>query len=152
MGGKSVWWVRREPPRRKGAIGELLVKAWARHEGVQVAPPSDPGHDLTLNEIRAEVKFSLLWESGDYVFQQLREQSYEVVCLLGLEPQSVAFWIAPKEIVWEHATGQHTGAEAQDTKWLRFRAARPPHWLRPYGGTLADALSALEEARGRLRS
>jgi hypothetical protein len=44
-------------------------------------------------------------------------------------------------------SGQHTGAAAQDTKWLRFPAIQPPGWLAAYGGTLPEARAALEKAR-----
>jgi hypothetical protein len=81
------------------------------------------------------------------VFQQIRDQSYEVACLLGLEPQRVHLWAVPKAVLWRNATGQHTGAAAHDTKWLRFPAVQPPDWLKVYGGTLPEARTALEKAR-----
>jgi hypothetical protein len=69
------------------------------------------------------------------------------ICLLGLEPQRVHLWAVPKSVIWQHATGQHTGAAALDTRWVRFPALTPPEWLQPYGGTLAQAAAALEQAR-----
>lgn len=140
-------WIKKEPSRRVGAIGEALVRAWAGHEGLSVAAANDSGHDCVLSGVRVEVKFSTLWAGGDFVFQQIRDQSYEVAALLGIEPQSVRLWFVPKDILWEEGSGQHTGAAALDTKWLRFRATHPPSWLGQYGGTLAEARSALEEAR-----
>lgn len=144
-------WIRREPSRRKGAIGEALVRDWATQAGMTVERAQNSGHDCRLDGVPIEVKFSLLWGGGEFVFQQIRDQDYEVACLLGLEPQRVYLWSVPKDILWQHATGQHTGAAAQDTKWLRFAAARVPDWLQPYGGTLEQARAALEEARRRLR-
>jgi hypothetical protein len=144
-------WIRREPSRRKGAIGEALVKDWATHEGMKVDSALDSGHDCQLDGLRVEVKLSLLWGGGEFVFQQIRDQNYEVACLLGLEPQGVHLWVVPKKVLWKHATGQHTGAAAQDTKWLRFPATTPSQWLKPYGGTLRAARKALEKARSELR-
>lgn len=141
-------WIRREPSRRKGAIGETLVRDWARQEGILVEHAANTGHDCRLGGLAAEVKLSLLWGGGEFVFQQIRDQDYVVACLLGLEPQRVHLWAVPKQILWEHSTGQHTGAAALDTKWLRFPAHAPPPWLADYGGTLAKAKAALEEARG----
>jgi hypothetical protein len=143
-------WIRREPSRRKGAIGEALVRDWATQEGLAVERPTDTGHDCRLAGILVEVKFSLLWAGGEFVFQKIRDQNYEVACLLGLEPQQVHLWAVPKDVLWEHATGQHTGAAAQDTKWLRFKAANPPEWLLRFGGPLPAARAALEEAHERL--
>ena len=143
-------WIKKEPSRRVGAIGEALVRAWARHEGISVSPAVDSGHDCVLDGIRVEVKFSTLWASGDLVFQQIRDQSYQVAALLGIEPQSARLWVVQKHVIWEQASGQHTGAAAVDTKWLRFRATSPPEWLAPCGGTLAEGRAALEEARRSL--
>ena len=126
------------------------MKAWASREGLPVGPPRDSGHDCVIAGVRVEVKFSTLWGNGGFVFQQIRDQSYEVAALLGIEPQSVRLWVVPKDVLWAEATGQHTGAAATDTKWLRFPASRPPAWLRPYGGTLPEARAALEEARRAL--
>lgn len=144
-------WIRREPSRRKGAIGEALVRDWAAEEGLTVERALNTGHDCRLDGLRVEVKFSLLWGGGEFVFQQIRDQDYEIACLLGLEPQRVRLWAVPKDVLWAHATGQHTGAAAQDTKWLRFAATDSPEWLRPFGGSLATARSALEKARRERR-
>lgn len=143
-------WILERPSRQKGAIGERLISAWAEHEGFTVDRPSDSGHDCVLDGLPVEVKFSTLWASGVFKFQQIRDQSYELAALLGIQPQKVQLWIVPKPELWTNAVGQHTGATAQDTKWLSFKAATPPSWLAPYGDSLADAKKALEEA-SRLR-
>jgi hypothetical protein len=143
-------WIKREPSRRVGAIGEGLVKAWARHEGISVEPATDAGHDCRLGGVATEVKFSTRWAGGDFVFQQIRDQSYQVVALLGIEPQAVRLWVVPKNELWSQSSGQHTGANAQDTKWLRFPAADPPPWLAAYGGTLDAARRSLEEIQRSL--
>lgn len=144
-------WILKEASRRRGAIGEQLVKAWARQNEIAVGSATDTGHDCVLDGVRVEVKFSTPWQGGGYKFQQLRDQSYEVAALLGLQPQVVQLWIVPKDVLWEHAVGQHTGAGAQDTKWLSFPADKPPSWLDKYGGTLAKAKASLKEARCLLR-
>jgi hypothetical protein len=143
-------WIKREPSRRVGAIGEGLVKAWARHEGIEVAAPTDTGHDCRLNGVPVEIKFSTLWAGGGFVFQQIRDQTYQVAALLGIEPQAVRLWMVPKGDLWVRAAGQHTGANAQDTKWLRFPAAAPPDWLTRFGGSLAGARRSLEEIQRNL--
>jgi len=144
-------WILGEASRRRGAIGERLVKAWARRAGFTVTGATDTGHDCVLDGVRVEVKFSTLWKSGGYKFQQIRDQSYEVAALLGIQPQVVQLWIVPKEELRVRSVGQHTGAGAQDTQWLSFPASDPPSWLAEYGGTLAGAKAALEQARRVLR-
>lgn len=140
-------WMRRRSSRQKGAIGKAIVKDWATHEGIRVQAATGPGHDFQLNGVLVTVKFSMLWSSGQLVFEQLRDQDYDVACLLGVEPQRVRLWAVPKDIIWKHAPGQHTGAAAQETRWVRFRADTPSDWLQSYGGTLNEAKAALEQAR-----
>jgi len=65
-------WIRKLPSsRQKGKVGESLVRAWAESEGVEVRPPNDPGNDCILDGVLVEVKFSLRWAGGEFVFQQI---------------------------------------------------------------------------------
>jgi len=143
-------WIRHKSSRSKGKIGEDLVRFWATRERMRVERPTDSGHDCRIDGVPVEVKLSLVWAGGQFCFQQIRDQSYEVVCLLGLEPQRVHLWAVPKSVLWPKAIGQHTGATGQDTRWLRFPAAHPPEWLAEYGPTLSKARAALEETRRNL--
>ena len=91
-------WIRELPSSRtKGKVGESLVKAWAKLEGIEVRPPTDSGHDCILDGVLVEVKFSLRWAGGEFVFQQIRDQSYEVAALLGIEPHSCSSLDRPQE-------------------------------------------------------
>ena len=151
-GGADAWkaspfrWIKSEPSRRVGAIGEKLIEAWVLHEGIAVRAPVNTGHDRILNGVKIEVKFSTLWVGGGFTFQQIRDQDYDVAALLGLEPQKTHLWFVPKAVLFEHAVGQHTGAAARDTMWIRFNADSRPLWLGQYGGPLSTARAALKEA------
>jgi hypothetical protein len=141
-------WITKEPSRRRGMIAEQLIAAWVVERGFSVRPAANSGHDLIVEALKVEVKFSSLWASGVFKFQQLRDQDYEVAVLLGLEPQEVRAWIPTKDLLRRHvlgnpAAGQHTGRDAADTFWISFRADRPPSWLAPTGGTLDDAEAVL---------
>jgi len=125
-----------------------MLRDWATQAGITVERALTSGHDCRLDGIAVEVKLSLLWGGGEFVFQQIRDQDYAVACLLGLQPLRVHLWVVPKDILRSHSTGQHTGAAAQDTKWLRFQANSPPTWLSPYGDTLAKAKAALKQTDG----
>jgi hypothetical protein len=127
------------PSRSRGTAGEKLVEAWLQRLGLAVRPPVNTGHDRFVNGAKIEIKFSTLWQSGQYVFQQLRDQDYEHVVLLGISPQDASVWMPPKEVAFSHAVPQHGGAAGTDTQWLRFAAVEPPGWLDPYGGALAAA-------------
>lgn len=109
--------------------------------------PLSGDHDRVVSDRKVEIKFSTLWEQGDYVFQQLRDQDYELVVLLGVSPTAAHGWVVPKVVAMANSRPQHGGARGSDTRWLRFRAANPPPWMSEFGGEL---LAFERAARGRL--
>jgi hypothetical protein len=137
-------WILTLPSRSRGAVGEKIVAQWLTSNGCRVSRPLHSGCDRVVNGINMEIKFSTLWKSGGYTFQQLRDQDYSFVFCLGLSPNEVHAWLIPKEIAWNHATPQHGGKAGKDTKWLSFPANSPPPWLTAYGGSLADVLKMVQ--------
>jgi len=144
--GTPFQWIAEAHSGRKGAIGKRLVRGWAEGEGMQVGGKSSRGHDFQVNGKRVVVKLSLVWSDGRFVFQQIKDQPYDAVALLALEPQRARLWIVPKNVIWNRAYPQHTGQAGHDTKWLHFPATRSPAWLTSgYGaGTLSRARRALK--------
>ena len=138
-------WVLTLPSRSRGAAGEEIVAQWLGANGFRVQRSGHSGCDRIINGINTEIKFSTLWKTGGYVFQQLRDQDYKYVFCLGLSPQDVHAWLIPKAVAWEHSTPQHGGKIGKDTRWFSFAAGSPPSWLTPYGGSLEDALHVLRE-------
>lgn len=147
--GSPFEWLMRLPSRRRGKAGELLAEAWLRRLGYRVDRRLSGEHDRLVNGKKVEIKFSTLWESGDYVFQQLRDQDYELVVLLGVSPALADGWVVPKSTAFEAAIPQHGGARGADTRWIRFRAHSPPEWLAGYGGGLESFESAVARYIGR---
>jgi len=137
-------WISAAQSGRKGAVGKKLVRRWAEQEGLHVAGKSGRGHAFRAGEVRVAVKLSLVWADGLFVFEQIRDESYDVMALLALEPQKARLWVVPKEVLWGHADWQHKGAAGRDTKWLHVPSARPQTWLKAYGGTLRRARRALK--------
>jgi hypothetical protein len=144
------YWFSAAASGRKGAVGKKLVRLWAEREGMQVASKVGRGHDFQIDGLRVAVRVSLVWADGGFAFEQIRDQSVDVMSLLALEPQNARLWIVPKEVLRQSIGGQHTGAAGRETKWLKFQAAEPPPWLQAYGGTLPRARQALEQARDEL--
>lgn len=142
--GSPFGWVLLLPSRSRGKAGELLASAWLRRLGYTVQPPRSSGHDRTVEGVPTEIKFSTLWNSGDYVFQQLRKQDYTHALLLGISPSGASAWFAPKDVAFDNATPQHGGSTGVDTRWIRFRASSPPAWLADYGGSLRNCADVLE--------
>lgn len=140
--GSPFAWILTRPSRQKGAIGEELVAQWCQAKGADVRRTGDSDADRLINGHRVEIKFSTLWESGVYKFQQIRDQDYGHLLCLGISPFEAHCWVLPKSLLYTHVIGhmgQHTGSGGKDTAWLSFRAGAPYEWMRPYGGTLSEA-------------
>lgn len=150
--GSPFAWIRTRPSRQVGKIGEQLVAGWCAAKGLDVVSSGDSQADRVIAGRRVEIKFSTLWESGVYKFQQLREQDYDFAVCLGIAPFDAHCWVISKAVLREHVIGhtpQHTGKGGTDTFWLSFEAANPPDWLRPCGGRLGDAYDMLRRLRSR---
>lgn len=148
--GSPFEWLLTLPSRSVGAVGEVLVEALLVREGFVVKrPKGKSGCDRicstpsSVKQIRLEIKFSKLWEAQQYVFQQIRDQEYDVCFCLGISPWTAHAWAVPKPVIWENATGQHTGGKAKDTKWVHVNPDNPPEWMREYGGELERAIQVL---------
>ena len=152
--GSPFAWIRPRPSRQVGKIGEQLVAGWCAAKGLDVTASHDSEADRIIGGHRVEIKFSTLWESGVYKFQQVRDQNYAYVICLGLSPFDAHCWVVSKDLLRVHVLGhtpQHAGKAGTDTFWLSFPATNPASWLSPCGGTLAQAFDALKRI-GRSRS
>lgn len=146
--GSPFEWVMSLPSRSRGKAGELLTAAWLEKLGYECRPSGTTQYDRLVEGRRVEIKFSTLWQSGEYVFQQLRLQDYEFAFLLGVSPNDASAWFVPKDVVLEVAVPQHGGSTGVDTRWIRFPAIRPPATLEDFGGTLDAAANALRQVLG----
>ncbi|GGI09044.1 hypothetical protein [Egicoccus halophilus] len=145
--GSPFEWIMSLPSRTRGKAGEVLVEKWLTTVGLAVTRPQNSGHDRIVNGRKLEIKFSTLWDKQNtYVFQQLRDQDYEFIFLLGASPNDVHAWCPPKALAFDHAVPQHGGSKGTDTRWLTFPAVSPPDWLEPYGGSLDDCERVIKES------
>lgn len=147
--GSPFAWILKQPSRSKGAIGEKLVAGWCATKGFDVIRSPDSQADRIVEGHRIEIKFSTLWKSGGYKFQQIREQNYDYCLCIGIAPFNAQAWFVPKSILRQYVIGhmgQHTGAIGGDTAWLGFQAGNPYSWMKPYGGTLSDVHELLKAA------
>ena len=81
--GSPFAWIRLLPSRQRGKVGEQLVSGWCAAKGLDVTSSGDSEADRVIAGQRVEVKFSTLWRSGVYKFQQIRDQRYDfLICLV----------------------------------------------------------------------
>lgn len=168
--GSPFQWIKSKPSRTIGAIGEKMVSRWLEARGFSIGRSRSSDADRIVNGIPVEIKFSTLWATGTYTFQQLRDQRYEFAILLGIAPKDVHCWMLPKNVImkrWRNNIPSSNGFEpaalgdivpqhnaghgGHDTAWLTFNPYNPPEWLRPFGGTAAEALDAIRSALGNGR-
>lgn len=145
--GSSFAWVKNLSTGSRGKLGKRLVSAWCAAKGLLIDASSNSEADLLVNGHRIEIKFSTLWESGIYKFQQIRDQDYEYAICLGISPFQAHCWVLSKGLLREHVIGhqpQHRGARGTDTFWFEVNPDTPPEWLINYGGTLDKAFEVLK--------
>lgn len=145
-------WIKTRPSRQVGTIGEKLVAGWLAAKGFNVIRSPDSDADRIVENKRVEIKFSTLWRSGTYKFQQLRDQNYDLAICLGVSPFDAHAWILTKDQIRQQwGTGlpfQHGGSVGRDTVWLTIRPNQPQSWLIPTTGRLRDAVTELSEITG----
>jgi len=156
-GDLDIWknspfaWIKTRPSRQVGKIGEQIISAWCKQKGFVVSRSGNSDADLVINGHPIEIKFSTLWETGGYTFQQLRDQNYEYAFLLGISPFAAHGWFVSKKILLQYVIGhtpQHTGKEGSDTFWVTFRANNPPNWLNELGGTMSQVYQVMKREIG----
>jgi hypothetical protein len=148
-------WIKTRPSRQVGVIGEKLVASFLATKGFDVVRSPDSQADRVINGSRAEIKFSTLWQTGSYRFQQLRDQDYQFAICLGVSPFDAHCWIIPKKVIleqWGAGNGlvpQHGGQAGRDTAWLTVTPGREPDWLAGHGGQLSKCAKLVEKVTGK---
>jgi len=146
--GSPFAWIKLHSSRRRGKIHEQLVSGFLAAKGFDVARVTGSSADRLVNGCRVEIKFSTLWETGVYKFQQIRDQDYKIMLCLGVSPFDAHCWAIPKAALVRPLAGfagQHTGGAGKDTAWLSINPAACHGWLAPYGGRLRDGIASLKK-------
>lgn len=156
--GSPFEWIKHRPSRSIGAIGEKIVSAWFAMHDFSVVRSPDTEADRIVEGRRVEIKFSTLWKNGTYLFEQIRDQNYDIAVFLGISPNDAHCWVVPKEDLmrlWKverKISSQHGGQSGSDTAWARLSPsmadAVDDGALRKYGNGLKDALASLSRLTG----
>jgi hypothetical protein len=90
-------WILKLPPGSKGKLGKHLIYQWCALKGLAIDRSPDSEADMLINGHRVEVKFSTLWKTGVYKFQQIRNQNYEYSICLVVSPNEAHCWVISKK-------------------------------------------------------
>lgn len=143
-------WIKSLPSKTVGKVGEQIIERWCISHNFEVRSSPDSEADRIINGLRVEIKFSTLWKSGIYKFQQLRNQAYDVVICLGISPFNAHCWVLSKNLVlekWESGeiSSQHGGRSGQDTAWIEVNPNNIQDWLAPPSGSPTEAIQILRK-------
>lgn len=147
-------WIKQRPSRSIGAIGEKIIASWLAMYDFNITRSPDSDADRIVEGKRVEIKFSTLWKSGDYKFQQLRDQNYDFVIMLGVSPNDAHCWVVPKQEIlrlWKvekKICSQHGGVSGSDTAWVNLTPDNTFMPLAEYGNSLRGALLSIAELTG----
>lgn len=89
-------WIKARPSRQVGAIGEKLVAGWCATKDFDVVRSPDSEADRIIEGHRVEIKFSTMWASGGYKFQQVRDQSYDYLFCVALPRSTLMLGLSPR--------------------------------------------------------
>lgn len=125
--------------KRKGTIGEEMTKAILSDIGLVIGTRTNSDHDfsITYNKkvYKIENKLSLTWgnEISKFKWQQIRDQDYDFIFFIGVNPNDHKVWWATKQDLKTYIIGndkyrQHGGKNGkQDIYWITSIES----WFRP---------------------
>lgn len=120
-------------PLQRGRAGHLIVERMFRSFGYTLTPGTIK-QSFKVNGHVVKVKSSMAWGGGDgFKFQQIEDDPYSHVAMLGLQPNDAWFWLCKKSVARARSGGQHR----QESRWIVIQLGHVPAWLP--GGHIDDA-------------
>jgi hypothetical protein len=123
-------------PKSKGSQGEKLVAQLLENLGHKVTKPLSSDYDRVINGHKVEIKVSTTWNEqlNNWTWQQIRDQDYDRIIFVGINPDEIYVWWATKGDIFEHILGndrkrQHAGKDGgQELYWIQGAARQD--WFR----------------------
>jgi hypothetical protein len=140
-------WILKLPARKKGKLARQLVASWLATKGVSCELSGNSSETLVIHNYRFAIKFSTVWATGFYKFQQIRSEGYDYVICLGISPFDAHCWVFDRKYAIKNAKKQH-GTEY----WMTIDPGHPKDWVKGCGGTLDQAYRALKTVIKQQRS
>jgi hypothetical protein len=141
-------WIRPLPPRSKGVIGKSIGSGILQGYGFTPMAYRD---QLRVNGQVILPRMAMKWETDIVKFQNIRDINFDHVLCFAIYPKDAYAWLIPKTEIWANnairkdragITSQHKGADA----WIHISPDNPQKWLKPYGGTIEQAMKVAKTA------
>lgn len=131
-----------------GIIGEAMIFALMELYGISVktALVNNDDYDLMINGKRIEIKFATQSKVGVFTANQIRDQNYDYMLIIGLSPNNITYWLFDKAKAWEIGSFQHGKSEIKDTKIITVTPTKNRRTkFTPYeiGHSFSDVLKRL---------
>jgi len=139
--GSPFEWIVQLPARSKGKLARRLISTWFVSKGLQIDRIKDSSEVITIKNLQFAIKFSTLWTTGHYKFQQIRKSGPDFVICFGISPFEVHCWVLNKEYAIKNGTQQHKGASEY---LITINPSFPPQWVLDHGGSLEQASQVLK--------
>lgn len=137
------YYIRRLPSRTRGTIGQTLARSVFEEYGYS---PTKRVNSFEVKHKNVISRSSMLWETGDWRFQQVRKTAFDFLFCLGLYPDNASAWLIPRDelylkdgslterVGWER---QHGGKSGKEDAWLVVHPENVPPWLGDFGGDIS---------------
>jgi hypothetical protein len=142
--GSPFDYIRRLPSRTRGTIGQDLARSLFEEYGYD---PSKRQNYFEVRGLNVISRSSMLWEGGEWRFQQVRDTPFDFLFCLGLYPDSASTWLIPKDELYledgtiterEGWSRQHGGRSGEEDAWLIVTPGAIPAWLAEFGGDVSN--------------
>ena len=136
-------WVLQLPSRKKGKFARELLMSWFAEKGISFEKVRDSSETLSYGGKVFAIKFSTLWNSGNYTFQQIRPKGYDYLICFGISPFFANCWILERKNTLQNSSEQHRGEKGAEY-WFAIDPRDPLEWVKGSGGSMNNALKSLK--------
>ena len=136
-------WISQLPARTKGKVARELLTKWFEHNGLVVNKIKDSSESIEINNKEYAIKFSTLWSSNIYKFQQIKIEGPNNIICFGLSPFTAHCWIVSKDLAIQNGKPQHRGS-GNSEYWISVDPLDIPDWIINYGGNLEQATNVIK--------
>lgn len=125
-----------------GCLGEEAVAQYCAVHNVPYRHSIDTEYDCTIYDIPVEIKFTTRSNDHRYTINQIRDQRYAYILVIGVYSGGIEYWLIPKTEAALYSHGQHGGATATETRSMVIKKNKRNRWCDKYYHTSMETVVA----------